>query len=170
MNLTIGNVNFEGYKTPRLNVKKNGIKKIKQKQTKEQNSDKFLNSNNRVSSLPIQKMTKLPPNHPDAEIVAKLWQLRFDLQYYFINGSYKEYKNAKKAYAEYAVENYQLLQQVNNPIQIRNSIPVFSKMGRNILKNALLDKLRIKTPAEKKLIALHKEENKQKEMLKILNT
>ena len=89
------------------------------------------------------------------------------MQYNFIYGSYKDYREAKNIYVKEAVENFHLLKYVNNPITI-NNVNIFSKMGRNMIKNTLLDKFRIETKDEKMLKKLAKEEMSKKELHKTL--
>ena len=161
---SVSDINFEGGKTPKLQLRRKEIKNLQLQKARLTEDNKLLKANLKELGDVWQKVTELPPNHPDAPKVSKLWRLRFYVQYSFINGSYKEYKNAKKSFAQSAVENYSLMKFVNNPIKIKGGIPIFSKPARNMMKNALLDKFRIKTPAEKQLKELAKADAKQKAM------
>ena len=151
MIVSVSDVNFEGHKNPKLHLKRKQVKNLAQKQRELTENCRVLEENFIRMDLAWQKVTNLPAEHPDAGKIAKLWHARFDMQHSFINGTYNEYKTAKKAFAEAAVKDYPLLQYVESPIHIRGNIPLFSKMGMNILKNVFLDKFRIKTPAEKQL-------------------
>lgn len=165
MNITVSDVSFEGAKKPKLHLRRKRLKKL---QAQEQNLTKScqqlykqcddLNNLYEELTLPLKKISSLSVYHPDYKKVSNLWQLRFNMQYSFLNGSYNEYKNAKKAYATAAVKNFKLLKYVNTPIKVNGSIPIFSKVGRNIIKNTLLDKLRIKTADEKNLAKILKAE------------
>lgn len=96
-----------------------------------------------------------------AQISRKLTQLKSDIVFSSVLGNYKDYKNAKKAYAELAKDNFELSMQAKGPKVDR--IPLFSKTGLRIFKIMLLDMFRIKTPAEKefsKLVKLEKAKQK----------
>ena len=161
MIVSVSNVNFEGRKSPKLQLKRKQVKNLAQKQRELVENCKVLEENFSQMGLAWQKVSEIPPEHPDAGKVSKLWKARFDLQYGFINGTYKEYKTAKKAFAELAVKNYPLLLYVKSPINMQGSVPLFSKTGRNMLKNFFLDKFRIKTPAEKQLQQLVRNKQRQ---------
>ena len=161
MIVAVSDVNFEGRKNPKLHLKRKQVKNLAQKQRELTQNCKVLEENFSQMGLAWQKVTEIPPVHPDAEKVSKLWKARFDLQYSFINGTYDEYKAARKAFAEVAVRDYNLLKFVKSPINIQGNIPLFSKTGMNMFKNFLLDKFRLKTPAEKQLHNLAQNEKLQ---------
>lgn len=95
------------------------------------------------------------------QISERLTKLQSDMMLSAVTGNYKDFKVAKKQYANIAHENYNLALATQKPKPVRVSL--FSKMGINILKVFLLDKFRIKTPAEKALKKLSKiEKAKQK--------
>ena len=165
---SLSNENFKGRKNPRLYLKRKHLKNLRQQQAKLQQTSGILKKNCESLSLALQNVSTLPPEHPDNKIVSQLWKLRFDTQYNFINGSYVDYKNAKKVYAEQAVKNYHLLKYVKTPISINGSVPIFSKTGRNMLKNYFLDKFRIKTQSENRLAELVKEDKKHNAMLRVI--
>ncbi|MBS6602345.1 MAG: hypothetical protein KH301_01130 [Brachyspira sp.] len=96
-----------------------------------------------------------------AQISRKLTQLKSDIVFSSVLGNYKDYKNAKKAYAELAKDNFELSMQAKGPKVER--VPLFSKAGMGILKVLFLDMFRVKTPAEKefsKLVKLEKAKQK----------
>lgn len=96
-----------------------------------------------------------------AQISRKLTQLKSDIVFSSVLGNYKDYKNAKKAYAELAKDNFELSMQAKGPKIER--VPLFSKAGMGILKVLFLDMFRVKTPAEKEFSKLVKiEKAKQK--------
>ena len=164
MIVPVSDVNFEGRKNPKLHLRRKQVKNLAQKQRELTENCRVLEENFIQMGLAWQKVTDLPAEHPDAGKIAKLWHARFDMQHSFINGTYNEYKTARKAFAELAVKDYDLLKFVNNPININGKTPLFSKTGMNMLKNFLLDKLRIKTPAEKQLQKLIQNEQLQTAM------
>lgn len=164
MIVPVPDVNFEGRKNPKLHLKRKQVKALAQKQRELTENCRVLEENFSQMGLAWQKVSKAPPEHPDAGKVAKLWQARFDMQHSFINGTYNEYKTARKAFAKVAVKDYNLLRFVKNPINIQGNIPLFSKTRMNMFKNFLLDKFRIKTPAEKQLQKLIQNEQLQTAM------
>lgn len=97
----------------------------------------------------------------NTHISQKLSQLKSDIVFSSVLGNYKDYKNAKKAYAELAKDNFELSMQAKGPKIER--VPLFSKAGMGILKVLFLDMFRVKTPAEKefsKLVKLEKAKQK----------
>ena len=58
-----------------------------------------------------------------AQISRKLTQLKSDIVFSSVLGNYKDYKNAKKAYAELAKDNFELSMQAKGPKVDR--IPLF---------------------------------------------
>ena len=83
-------------------------------------------------------------------IVRQLSQYASDKMFAAMSGNYKEFKNASKAFGKLASENLELLPQVKAPKASGN--PLFSKIGRSIMKVLFLDKFRRKTPEEKAVI------------------
>ena len=87
-------------------------------------------------------------------ISQKLTQLKSDIVFSSVLGNYKDYKNAKKAFAELAKDNFELAIQAKGPKVDR--ISLFTKTGMRILKIMFLDMFRVKTPSEKELTRLVK--------------
>lgn len=81
--------------------------------------------------------------------IAKLTQLRNNIMFDVLLGKYKSYKKSIKEYAEFAVKNKELLEQM--PKTSVNNIPLFSKTGMRMLKIMILNIFRKKSPAEKEL-------------------
>ena len=101
-------------------------------------------------------MPKISPiSGADSFIAQKLSQLKMDTVYAAVMGDYKAFKTAQKQYAKIAVDNFELASSLKSP-QVK-SVPLFSKVGLNMLKCFLLNKLRIKTPEEKRLKQLGRE-------------
>lgn len=70
-------------------------------------------------------------------------------------GDYKLYKIMRQQYTDYGVKHFGLLKHINFP---KIQIPVFSREGLNVLKIAVRDMFRKKTPNEKELARLFKQE------------
>lgn len=87
--------------------------------------------------------------NPAETNLRKLIQLRNNMMFDAMLGKYKSYKKSVREYAEFAVENKELLEKL--PQQSVNNIPLFSKLGLRMLKIMILNKFRIKSPAEKEL-------------------
>lgn len=164
MEVTYTNLSFEGAKNPKLRIRRKQIKRLKQQEIELVERNKSLENSFDELLLPLKKVSTLPATHPDMPIVSRLWKLKFDVQYNFINGSFKSYVKSKKAFAEEAIKNLSLLQYVNNPIQGTVRPSLFSKTYRNVLRNTILDKFRIKTKAEKQLNEFAKNQAKKRAM------
>lgn len=96
-----------------------------------------------------------------AKITQELSRLKSDKIYSTILGDYKGYKEASKAYAEIAKDNFELA--IKAPTPKVSGISLFSKTGMRVLKVLFLDKFRVKTPAEKefnKMVELEKSKRK----------
>ncbi len=81
-------------------------------------------------------------------------------------GKYKDYKNARKVYASFAVDNFELCK--NTPASSISS-KLFSKVGFNMFKVWFLDLFRPKTKDEKKLKQLALEEKIKQQMQNSMN-
>ena len=86
-------------------------------------------------------------------ITESIVKMKNDIVFSAGMGKYKDYKNARKAYAKFAVDNFQL----------------FSKVGLNMLKVVFLDLFRFKTKDEKKLKQLALEEKIKQQMQNSMN-
>lgn len=82
------------------------------------------------------------------QTTAHLTQLRNSVVYSAIEGNFKKYKTAAKECAEYTLDNYELAKKTKAP-QIK--VPLFSRIGLNMMKIWFLNLFRNKSPAEKKL-------------------
>ena len=71
-------------------------------------------------------------------------------------GNYKEYKSTRKEYAKLAVQDFDAIKKL--PHKPKISVPLFSKIGMNMIYIGLRDMFRIKTPEEKLLKRMGKEE------------
>lgn len=92
---------------------------------------------------------------PISSNVNHLVQLRNEVFYSAVAGNYKKYKKATKECAKYTLENLELAQNITSP---RLSAPLFSRVGLNIMKIWFLNLFRIKSPEEKALKRLQKEQ------------
>lgn len=88
--------------------------------------------------------------------VNQLKQLRNEVFYSVLSGNYKEYKKATKECAKYTLENLDLARATGSP---RMTAPLFSRVGLNIVKIWFLNLFRIKSPEEKALKKLQKEQS-----------
>ncbi len=88
--------------------------------------------------------------------ISQLTQLRNNVFYSAVEGNYKKYKTAAKECAKYTLENYELAKETKAP-QIK--APLFSKVGLNMMKIWFLNLFRKKTPEEKALKKIAKEES-----------
>ena len=85
-------------------------------------------------------------------LARKIYDLKFTCQESLLKGNYRDSIKARKELSEIAVDNFDLITKVENPITIRGPISVFSKYRRRFFTARLIDKFRIKTPTEKKYI------------------
>ena len=90
--------------------------------------------------------------NPAAE---KLTQLRNRIVYSVVEGSFKKYKTAAKECAKYTLENYELAKKTKSP---ELKVPVFSNVGLNMMNIWFLNLFRKKSPEEKALRKMQKEE------------
>ena len=90
--------------------------------------------------------------NPAAE---KLTRLRNRVVYSVVEGSFKKYKTAAKECAKYTLENYELAKKTKSP-QLK--APIFSEVGLNMMKIWFLNLFRKKSPEEKALRKMQKEE------------
>ena len=82
-------------------------------------------------------------------IINKLSQLKSNISYNVVLGNYEGYKNSLYEYSRFAVDNFEYVSKAKAPkIQ---KVPLFSKIGFNILKIGFLNLFRKKSPEEKLL-------------------
>lgn len=99
-------------------------------------------------------------------ITESIVKMKNDIVFSAGMGKYKDYKNARKAYAKFAVDNFELCK--NTPASNIN-VQLFSKVGLNMLKVVFLDLFRFKTKDEKKLKQLALEEKIKQQMQNSMN-
>lgn len=91
--------------------------------------------------------------------IDKIVNLRKGLMFTQMTGDYTTFKTLHKEYADFGVKNFELLKSINFP---EVSVPMFSREGLNMMKIMIKDMFRKKTPEEKLLIKLFKEERLKK--------
>lgn len=172
MNSVGSSINFEGRKNPKLHLRRKQVKNLHQKETELTNKCNTLKNDCKALELTYGKVSELAYDHPKAPKVSQLWKLKFDMQYNYLYGSYKDYHKSRIKYAKEAVQNKDILKFVKQPIKFNGSFSIFalpfSKVGRNMLKNSFIDKFRRKTPAEKELLEYSKDTARTNVMHQIL--
>lgn len=164
MDLKISSINFDGRKNPKLHLRRRQLRNLKIQENELKTNCEILKNDCKALELVYGKVSELAYDNPSAPKIAKLWKLKFDMQYNFIYGSYRDYKNARIKYAEEAVKNKEILKYVKQPIKFNQPIPLFSKIGLNMAKNQFLEKFRKNTPAENELKEFCKESAKRDAM------
>jgi len=91
------------------------------------------------------QVTQIDTSNPLAE---KIRALKFVNGVSLFAGKYRCAIRAQKELAEIGVDNFELMTKIEYPI--KGTVPILSKYGFRLLLAMLIDKLRIKTPAEKK--------------------
>ncbi len=91
------------------------------------------------------QVTQIDTSNPLAEEVRKL-KLANGISIFA--GKYRDAIKAQKKLAEIGVDNFELMTKIESPV--KGTCPIFSKYGLRMLMATIIDKLRIKTPAEKK--------------------
>lgn len=110
-------------------------------------------------------MIKISPDL-SSPVAKKLAQLKSDLVFSAATGNYKGFKNAMKAHAKLAVDNFELSKSVKAP-EIK--APLFSKTGIKMAKVWFLNLFRIKTPEEKALKQMAKQEKLKRQAQKYMS-
>lgn len=110
-------------------------------------------------------MIKISPD-VTSPVAKKLAQLKSDLVFSAATGNYKRFKTAAKEHAKLAVDNFELSKSVRAP-QIKASL--FSKTGMKIFKVWFLNLFRIKTPEEKLLKQMGRQEKLKREAAKYMS-
>lgn len=85
-------------------------------------------------------------------LARRIYDLKFTCQEALLKGNYRDSIKARKELSEIAVDNFDLITKVENPITIRGPISIFNKYRRRFFTARLIDNFRIKTPTEKKFI------------------
>ena len=98
-------------------------------------------------------------------IARKIAQLKSDIVYSAALGNYKGFKAASKEHAKLAVENFDVARQIPAP---SFKAPLFSKAGLRMAKVWFFNKFRIKTPEEKLLKQMGKQERLKQQAKKYI--
>lgn len=98
----------------------------------------------------------MPKITPIQQRINRLQQLKAETAWATVTGDYKGFKQAAKEFAKEAVQDFEAAKAAKGP-SIKN-VPLFSKTGLKMAKVWLLNKFRIKTPEEKMLKKLIKED------------
>ena len=99
-------------------------------------------------------------------VTKRLIQLKSDLVFSAATGNYKGFKNAVKEHAKLAVDNFELSKSIKAP-EIK--APLFSKTGIRMAKVWFLNLFRVKTPEEKALKQMAKQEKLKREAQKYMS-
>ena len=107
---------------------------------------------------------KVDLNSPLAQ---RVYKLKLDNVVSVISGDYKTARNSRKELAKIGVDNFELITQVKNPVEI--NFALFSKAFWNDLKFRLAEMFRIKTPEEQKFADMIKAyQNNKKRLTEIV--
>lgn len=109
----------------------------------------------------------MPKITPVQQRINRLQQLKADTIWSTVTGDYKGFKKAAKEFAKEAVQDFEAAKAVQVPLY--NKVSIFSKTGLKMFKIWLLNKLRIKTPEEKLLKKLMKEDALKEKMFSDFN-
>ena len=90
----------------------------------------------------------------DSALAKQISKLKFDTTTSILAGDYKSAIKSSKELAEIAVDNFELTTKVKSPY--RGQMSIFSKEGLHSVLFILLNKIRKKTPAEKRFSVLNK--------------
>ena len=88
-------------------------------------------------------------NNSKKSILEQMRKHKWDAITSMVAGECKQAKLAQQKYAKLAVDNFELVPHSGTPL--KGSIPIFSKIGLNILKYLIYRLFTKKTPEEKKL-------------------
>lgn len=94
------------------------------------------------------RVNNIDPTDLNNPLVKRISDLKFNSGTSALLGNYREAIKAQKELAQIGVDNFELVAKV--PGRLRGSIPLFSRMGLKAFGFMIVDKLRIKTPVEKK--------------------
>lgn len=96
-------------------------------------------------------------------VAKRIAQLKSDMVFSAALGNYKVFKQAIKEHAKLAVDNFELSKNISGPSV---KAPLFSKAGLRMAKVWILNMFRIKTPEEKLLKKMAKQEKLKQEAQK----
>ncbi len=109
-------------------------------------------------------MIKILPDM-SSPVAKRITKLKSDMVFSAISGDYKVFKQSIKEHAKLAVDNFELSKNISGPSV---KVPLFSKAGLRMAKVWFLNLLRIKTPEEKLLKKMAKQEKLKQEVQKYL--
>lgn len=110
-------------------------------------------------------MLKISPDIT-SPVAKRLTQLKSEMVISSVTGNYKAFKSAIKEHAKLAVDNFELSKNLASPSV---KAPLFSKIGLKMAKVWVLNLLRIKTPEEKLLKKMAKQERLKQEAQKYIS-
>lgn len=110
-------------------------------------------------------MIKISPDLT-SPVAKRIAQLKSDTAFSAVTGDYKGFKHAIKEYAKLAVDNFELSKNISSPSV---KAPLFSKAGLRMAKVWFLNLFRIKTPEEKLLKKMAKQEKLKLEAQKYIS-
>jgi hypothetical protein len=91
------------------------------------------------------QVTQIDLNNPLAERVR---QLKLENGISIFMGNYRNAIKAQRELAKIGVDNFELMTKIESPV--KGTVPLLSKLGFRLLLAMLIDKIRYKTPEEKK--------------------
>ena len=97
--------------------------------------------------------------------IERVKQLRNTMTYDALLGNYKSFKKAKQEYASLAVQDFQTTSQIKTPPV---KVPLFSKMGLNMLYVAVRNFFSKKTPDEKLLKKMGQEAHAKQKLNELI--
>lgn len=109
-------------------------------------------------------MIKVTPDMTST-VAKRLTKLKSDITLSVLSGNYKDFKTAMKEHAKLAVDNFELSKAIKQP---SISVPLFSKAGLRMAKVWVLNLFRIKTPEEKLLKKMCKQEQLKQQAQKYM--
>ncbi len=110
-------------------------------------------------------MIKVSPDIT-SPVAKRIAQLKAEIVFSAATGDYKVFKTAMKEHAKLAVDNFELSKYVSAP---KVKAPLFSKTGLKLAKVWFLNLFRIKTPEEKLLKKMAKQEKLKQEAQKYIS-
>lgn len=109
----------------------------------------------------------MPKITPVQQRINRLQQLKTETIWSTVTGDYKGFKKAAKEFAKEAIQDFEAAKAAKVPY-IQN-VPLFSKTGLKMAKVWFLNKFRIKTPEEKMLKKMMKEDALKEKMFSDFN-
>ncbi len=92
----------------------------------------------------------------------KLANIRLDKMVAFVKGDYQGYKRASQEFAELGVKHFEEVKKLPTH---NVGVSIFSKTGLKMMKVWILDKFRIKSPAEKTFNKMAEDEIARRKIL-----